>query len=129
VRLNTLLDTLYFSDPLGLNRPVEKEAVAIYEEFKALSGKKLPLLGRISLAMAKMYSTYALYLVREQQGDKKAGALLKEIASVDPDCVLAGRQQRARGAISGSGKSGSPVASRTASRKAPAGAARGRKRG
>jgi len=129
VRLNTLLDTLYFSDPLGLNRPVEKEAVAIYEEFKALSGKTLPLLGRISLAMAKMYSTYALYLVREQQGDKKAGALLKEIASVDPDCVLAGRQQRARGAISGSGKNGSPVASRTASRKAPVGAARGRKRG
>src|SRR5262249_31453339 len=29
VRLNAMLDTIYFSDPLGLNRPVEKEALAL----------------------------------------------------------------------------------------------------
>jgi DNA-binding transcriptional MerR regulator len=129
VRLNTLLDTIYFSDPLGLNRPVEKEALALYEEFKAMPEKKLPLLARISLAMAKMYSTYALYLVREQQGDKKAGLLLKEIAKVDPDCILAGRQRSPVPAPIRSEKSQSRAPSQRASRRQPAGAARARKRG
>jgi DNA-binding transcriptional MerR regulator len=129
VRLNTLLDTLYFSDPLGLNRPIEKEAVALYEEFKALPEKKLPLLGRISLAMAKMYSTYALYLVKEQQGDKRAGVLLKEVAKLDPDCVLAGRQQSKAPTIIQSQKNGSPAASKRVSGRGPADAGRARKRG
>jgi hypothetical protein len=91
--------------------------------------KKLPLLARISLAMAKMYSTYALYLVREQQGDRKAGLLLKEIAKVDPDCILAGRQRSSTPAPTKSGKSESRAPLPRASRPVPAGAARARKRG
>ena len=91
VRLNALLDTVYFSDPLGLNRPVEKEAQALYDEFRALPDKKLTAMAKVSLAMAKMYTTCALYLVRQQQGHPKAGLLLKEIAKLDPDCVLASR--------------------------------------
>lgn len=91
VRLNALLDTIYFSDPLGLNRPVEKEAQALYDEFAALPDRSLTPLAKISLAMSKMYSTYALYLVRHQQNHPKANQLLKEITKLDPDCVLAGR--------------------------------------
>lgn len=92
VRLNALLDSLYFSDPMGLNRPIEKEAQALYEEFNALPASKLPVLAKISLAMSRLYATYALYLIREQEGDSKAAQLLKEISRLDPDCVLAARR-------------------------------------
>lgn len=93
VRLNAILDAIYFSDPLGLNRPVEKDVVVLYEELRSLPDKKLPLLGKISLAMAKMYVTYALYLVRLQEKHPKADLLLAEIAKLDPDCVLASRRK------------------------------------
>ncbi|MFN7936254.1 MAG: MerR family transcriptional regulator [Bryobacteraceae bacterium] len=91
VRLNALLDSLYFSDPMGLNRPIEKEAQALYEEFNALPASKLPVLAKVSLAMSRLYATYALYLIRLQEGDPKASKLLKEIQRLDPDCVLAAR--------------------------------------
>ncbi|MCS7027098.1 MAG: MerR family transcriptional regulator [Bryobacteraceae bacterium] len=91
VRLNAILDALYFTDPLGLNRPVEQDVVALYEEFSRLSDRRLSVLGKISLVMARMYVTYALYLVRHQKGDPKAPRLLKEIARMDPDCLLAAR--------------------------------------
>jgi DNA-binding transcriptional MerR regulator len=91
VRLNAMLDDLYFSDPLGLNRPTEKEILALYREFRSLSGRNMPALGKISLAMARIYATYALYLLRQQEGDPKAGPLMNEIARLDPDCVLASR--------------------------------------
>jgi hypothetical protein len=77
-----------------LNRPVEKEAREIYEEFRALSDRKLPVLGKISLSMSRLYSSYALYLVLDQEGNSKANQLLNEIIRIDPDCVLAARQQR-----------------------------------
>ncbi len=93
VRLNALLDSLYFSDPMGLNRPIEKEAQALYEEFNGLPIGKLPALAKISLAMSRLYATYALYLIRLQEGDPKAGQLLKEIQRLDPDCVLAARRK------------------------------------
>lgn len=93
VRLNALLDMLYFSDPLRLNRPAEKEAREMYEEFKALSDRKLPVLGKISLSMSRLYSCYALYLILEQEGSSKANQLLNEIVRIDPDCVLAARAQ------------------------------------
>ncbi|MBI4904297.1 MAG: MerR family transcriptional regulator [Acidobacteria bacterium] len=94
VRLNALLDMLYFSDPLRLNRPAEKEAREIYEEFRALSERKLPVLAKISLSMSRLYSCYALYLILDQEGNAKAAQLLNEIARIDPDCVLAARQQK-----------------------------------
>lgn len=93
VRLNALLDSLYFSDPMGMNRPIEKEAQALYEEFNALPISRLPVLGKISLAMSRLYATYALYLIRQQEGHAKAGQLLKEIQKLDPDCVLAARRK------------------------------------
>lgn len=94
VRLNALLDMLYFSDPLRLNRPAEKEAREIYEEFRALSDRKLPVLAKISLSMSRLYSCYALYLILDQEGSPKAAQLLNEIARIDPDCILAARQQK-----------------------------------
>ena len=81
---NALLDTLYFSDPLGLNRPVEKEASALYEEYRGIANQKLPVFGKISLVMSRMYAAYALYLVRQQQGHPRADQLLAEIARLDP---------------------------------------------
>ncbi|MBL8227309.1 MAG: MerR family transcriptional regulator [Bryobacterales bacterium] len=92
VRLNAILDSIYFTDPLGLNRPVEKDVLAIYDEFSATPSRKLSVLGRISLVMARMYVTYALYLVRQQNKDPKAARLLKEIAKMDPDCLLVTRR-------------------------------------
>ncbi len=95
VRLNAMLDDMYFSDPLGLNRPTEKEVVSLYQEFRSLSDRKLPVLGKISLAMARIYVTYALYLARQQEGNPKTAQLLAEIARLDPDCVLAARRRPA----------------------------------
>jgi len=126
VRLNVLLDTLHFSDPLGLNRPVEREAQALYDEFRGIPDKKLPVIAGVSLAMSKMYITYALYLIRRQQGNPKAEKLLAEIARLDPDCVLAGRGQPA--AAVKAAKAGLRASRQTPSRK-PAGAVRGGRRG
>lgn len=92
VRLNAILDAIYFTDPLGLNRPVEKDVLPLYEEFSAMPERRLSVLGKISLTMARMYVTYALYLVREQNKDPKAPRLLKEIARMDPDCLLVTRR-------------------------------------
>lgn len=92
VRLNAILDAIYFTDPLGLNRPVEKDVLPLYEEFSAMPDRRLSVLGKISLTMARMYVTYALYLVREQNRDPKAPRLLKEIARMDPDCLLVTRR-------------------------------------
>jgi DNA-binding transcriptional MerR regulator len=128
VRLNVLLDTLYFSDPLGLNRPVEKEAQALYDEFRSLPDKKLPVFAAISLAMSKMYVTYAVYLIRQQQGNPKAEKLLAEIARLDPDCVLAGRGDRQPASTIKPAKAAPRALRRTPPRK-PAGAVRGARRG
>lgn len=122
VRLNVVLDTLHFSDPLGLNRPVEKEAQALYEEFRAIPDKKLPVLARISLAMSRMYITYALYLIRQQQGNPKAEKLLSEIARLDPDCVLAGRGAGQPAPVKG--EKAARRASRRVSPRKPAGGVR-----
>ncbi|MCC6392312.1 MAG: MerR family transcriptional regulator [Bryobacterales bacterium] len=126
VRLNIVLDTLHFSDPLGLNRPVEKEAQALYDEFRSLPDKKLPVFAGISLAMSKMYITYALYLIRQQQGNPKAEKLLAEIARLDPDCVLAGRGNGQAASIKA--KAARRASRRTSPRK-PAGGVRGARRG
>jgi DNA-binding transcriptional MerR regulator len=92
VRLNAILDAIYFTDPLGISRPVEKDVLALYEEFSAVPERRLSVLGKISLVMARMYVTYALYLVREQNKDPKAARLLKEIAKMDPNCLLVTRR-------------------------------------
>ena len=86
-----MLEGIYFADPFGLAGQVEKEAQALYDEFRSLPESKLPVLSKLSLAMAKMYTAYALYLIRQQQGSPAAKQLLKEIVKLDPDCVLAAR--------------------------------------
>ena len=95
VRLILALDSLGFSDPLGLTRPAEEDLLALYNEFRSIRENKLGLLSRVSLAMSRMFVTYGLYLVRLHAGRKDAAPLLREISAMDPDCVAASRRDSA----------------------------------
>lgn len=94
IRLILALDHMGLSDPLGLEGPSVEELLRLYNEFRNLPERDLPLLGRISLAMSRMFATYALYLLRQKNGHPDAEKLRREIAAADPDGVLTARSSR-----------------------------------
>jgi predicted metal-dependent phosphoesterase TrpH len=66
---------------------LQREFAAIREPATAM--------GRISLAVARMYATFALYQVRERAHHPEAARLREQILRWDPDGILAVRNARA----------------------------------
>ncbi|MBK5293168.1 MAG: MerR family transcriptional regulator [Acidobacteriia bacterium] len=104
IRLNLLLDNMSLSDPLCLQGPSVEELEQLHQEFSSIRERGLPVLGKISLAMARMFVTYALYVIRQREGHRDAIGLRREILSIDPNGVLAARSAK-------------PAAKKTAARK------------
>ena len=94
IRLNLLLDNMSLSDPLCLQGPSLEELQQLHQEFSSIRDRGLSVLGRISLAMARMFVTYALYVIRQRQGHRDAVGLRREILSIDPNGVLAARSAK-----------------------------------
>jgi DNA-binding transcriptional MerR regulator/tetratricopeptide (TPR) repeat protein len=94
IRLILALDNMGLSDPLGVQGPSVEDLERLYAEFHSLPDKQLTVLTRISLSMARMFSAYALYLVRERQHHPDAERLRRQIVQADPNGVLAARSAR-----------------------------------
>jgi DNA-binding transcriptional MerR regulator len=93
IRLNLAIDTIIMAEPLGLQAVSEQELEQLHREFAAIR-EPASHMGRISLAVARMYAAFALYLVREKQGHKDAARLRDQILKWDPDGILAVRNAR-----------------------------------
>jgi len=94
IRLNLVLDNMSMSDPLCMQGPSVEELESLHQEFGEMKERGLTVLGRISLATARMFVAYALYLIREKEGHKDAARLRREILAIDPDGVLAARSAK-----------------------------------
>ena len=94
IRVINALDAMSLADPHGLEPPSVDELEALRAELTSIKERGLPLLSRISLAMARMFVTYSVYLVREKQGHPSASKLRAEIIAADPDGILAARSSK-----------------------------------
>jgi DNA-binding transcriptional MerR regulator len=90
------VDSLTLLDPLGANIPSVEDLNKLYVDLKATSAQGLSTLGRISLARARLYATYALYWARKREGHPDAVKLLEQIQKADPDSLLARRAERVK---------------------------------
>lgn len=95
IRVINALDAMSLADPHGLEPPAIDELEALRLELLGIRERGLPVLSRISLAMARMFVTYSVFLVREKQGHPSAGKLRAEIVAADPDGILAARSTKA----------------------------------
>jgi DNA-binding transcriptional MerR regulator len=90
------VDSLTLLDPLGATIPSLADLNKLYMDLKATSAQGLSTLGRISLARARLYATYALYWARKREGHPDAQKLLEQIQKADPDSLLARRAGRTK---------------------------------
>jgi DNA-binding transcriptional MerR regulator len=94
IRLNLAIDTIIMAEPLGLSGVSVAELEQLQREFAAIR-EPATAMGRISLAVARMYATFALYQVRERAHHPEAARLREQILRWDPDGILAVRNARA----------------------------------
>jgi len=99
IRLNLLLDNMSLSDPLCLQGPSVEELEQLHQEFTQLKDRGLSVLGKISLAMARMFIAYALYVIRDREHHPDAAKLRREILAIDPNGVLAARSSQPAGRV------------------------------
>ena len=88
------VDSLTLLDPLGANIPSVEDLNRLYVDLKATSATGLSTLGKISLARARLYATYALYWARKRESHPDAQKLLEQLQKADPDSLLARRVER-----------------------------------
>ena len=93
IRLNLAIDTIIMSEPLGLSGVSVAELEQLHREYAAIR-EPSSAMGRISLAVARMYATFALYQVRERAHHPEAPRLREQILKWDPDGILAVRNAR-----------------------------------
>jgi DNA-binding transcriptional MerR regulator len=85
------MDSLLLSDPLGWDIPSIADLESLYQDLRHTPTKEVSTLGKISLARARQFATYALYLARQRAGLPGAQKLLDQVLAADPDCRLARR--------------------------------------
>jgi tetratricopeptide (TPR) repeat protein len=90
------VDSLMLSDPLGANIPSVEDLQALYVDLKSTTAQGLSTLGKISLARARLYATYALYVARQREGHPDTQKLLEQVLKADPDSLLARRAEQTR---------------------------------
>jgi DNA-binding transcriptional MerR regulator len=90
------VDSLMLSDPLGANSPSVEDLQALYVDLKSTTAQGLSTLGKISLARARLYATYALYVARQREGHPDTQKLLEQVLKADPDSLLARRAEQTR---------------------------------
>jgi DNA-binding transcriptional MerR regulator len=101
ITLDYALDNLSVSDPLQLNPPAIKDLEALYEEYQSIPDRPLSPLSKMSLAVGKILTAYALHLTYRRQQDPKAEKLRLQIIRMDPHCILAarGKERHARNGL------------------------------
>ena len=90
------VDSLMLSDPLGANIPSTQDLQKLYLDLKSTTTQGLSVLGRISLARARLYATYALYVARQREGHPDTQKLLEQVLKADPDSLLARRAEQTK---------------------------------
>lgn len=95
------VDSLMLSDPLGANIPSTEDLQKLYTDLKSTTVQGLSTLGKISLARARLYATYALYVARQREGHPDAQKLLEQVLKADPDSLLARRAGQPKKVTSG----------------------------
>ena len=93
IQLDFALDNLSVSDPLSLNQPTIEELEALYKEYQELPDKNISAISRMNLARGRLLVSYALYLVYRDQNHPNAEKMRRKIVQIDPDCVLANREE------------------------------------
>lgn len=94
VRLNLAIEAVVSSEALGLPGIAPEELEQLYREFKEIAGRPRSALGRASLAIARLYAAFSLYLLRQRDGHPNAERLRREILRMDPNNILAARHSR-----------------------------------
>jgi tetratricopeptide (TPR) repeat protein len=87
IRLILALDAMDRADPLRLERVSAAELEQLRVEFAAEKPGN-SVLNRISLAVARMFATYALYLLRRRERHPDAEKLRRELLRLDPQALL-----------------------------------------
>lgn len=103
------VDSLMLSDPLGANIPSTQDLQKLYTDLKATTVQGLSTLGKISLARARLYATYALYVARQREGHPDTQKLLEQVLKADPNSLLARRAHQTKKSDATSKKSTSGV--------------------
>ncbi len=102
ILLDTALDNLTVSDPLQLMQPTVAELEELHREYQAISDRGRSVLSRINLAMGRILTMYALYLVYERQQNPKSEQLRRSIVAMDAHSALTNRRPaRLRGSRPG----------------------------
>ena len=102
ILLDSALDNLTVSDPLQLTQPTVADLEKLHREYQAIPDRGRSVLSRISLAMGRILTMYALYLVYERQQDPRNEQLRRSIVAMDAHSALTNRRPaRPRGARSG----------------------------
>ena len=85
------VDSLMLSAPHGANIPSLEDLQKLHDDLRKAPVKGLSKLGRISLARARLFAIYALYVVLDERNDPRAAKLRKQVLAADPDCLLSKR--------------------------------------